>query len=460
VEGSDDPEMELADKETILPAVKPRDRLECQALEPKGHTTQSPSRFSEAALTRALEEMGIGRPSTYATIIDTIQDRNYVFKKGNSLVPTWVAFSVVRLLTEHLSDLVDYRFTAQMEDFLDAISRHERPHVEYLREFFFGNDRPGLKEQVATKIKDVDARSVSRFQIGRSGETAGAAEVYVRVGRYGPFLEHGQRRVSLPDGLAPDELTLDRALELLEHGQQSEKPLGTCPATNKLVYLKKGRFGPYVQAGENDDPQKRNASLLKGMEPGAVDLEAALKLLALPRGVGEHPQSGETVVASNGRYGPYIKCGAETRSLPEGVSPHDVSLDQALALLAQPKSGGRRRAAPAEPVRLFDPSPVTGEPIKLLIGRYGPYVTDGATNASVPKDVPPDELAFDQAVRLLADRAASGTGRVRARGRGRTKTAAPQDAATRPAKRGTGKTSGAAKRTSGRKPAGGKGATG
>ncbi len=418
VEGSDDPQGELADKETVLPTVQRDETLRCRDLEGKSHTTQPPPRYSEASLTRTLEEMGIGRPSTYAAIIDTILARDYVFKKGNALVPTWIAFSVVRLLTEHLPKLVDYRFTAQMEDLLDEISRHEKEHVEYLRQFFLGDDRPGLKGQVAAKLKEIDARDVSRFLIGTPHDGSDTEAIWLRVGKYGPFLEQGERRVSLPEGLAPDELTVGKALELLARGQQVEQPLGTCPSSHKPVYVKQGRFGPYVQLGDNDDTQKRNASLLPGMEAASIDLPTALQLLALPRTLGLHPQTRDEVVASNGRYGPYVKCGSETRSLPADLSPLTVTLNQALALLAQPKPRSRRQAAtPREPLQAFPASPVTGEPVRLLAGRYGPYVTDGTTNASLPKGVSPEEVTWEQALAWLASRAARGGTPRKAAGR-------------------------------------------
>ena len=414
VEGSDDPDAELADQETLLPKVREGELLKVLDFEPKSHTTQPPPRYSEASLTRTLEELGIGRPSTYAAIIDTIQARDYVFKKGNALVPTWTAFAVVRLLEEHLPSLVDYQFTAQMEDYLDAISRHEAEHLAYLKRFFFGNDRPGLKEQVASKIKDVDAREVCSLSLGRPESGEHREEVFVRVGKYGPFLEQGERRASIPDGMPPDELTLEKALELLDQGASGEEPLGIDPETGREVYLKTGRFGPYVQLAPADESQKpKNASLPKGVSPEQVDLETALKLLALPRTLGVHPESGEEILAHNGRYGPYIKCGAETRSLPAGTSPLEVTYEEALELLAQPKTRGRGRAT-AQPLKTFDASPVTGQPVQLKSGRYGPYVTDGETNASLPKDADPETLTFEQALALLADKAAKGGGRKRA----------------------------------------------
>ncbi len=407
VEGSDTPEAELADQETVLPSVAVGEALKCLEMTAKEHSTHPPSRYSEAALTKALEERGIGRPSTYASIIDTIQNRNYAFKKGGALVPTWVAFSVVKLLEEHLAGLVDYQFTAQMEDDLDAISRGEREYLDYLNAFYFGNGRPGLKPQLQHKGEEIDARNISRIPIGTPD---GGEPVYVRVGRYSPFVEQGDRTASLPEETPPDEVTLEAALKLLDQAAQGDEPLGTCPETGKPVYLKTGRFGPYVQRGTPDDEEKpQNASLLKGMNPADVDLATALKLLSLPRNLGNHPQSGEPVMAFNGRFGPYVKCGDETRSLPADISPLDVTLDQALHLLAQPKQRGRgRAAAKREPLKEFEESPITKQKVQLLDGRYGPYVTDGETNASLPKGTPPEELTFQEALDLLAARAAAG----------------------------------------------------
>jgi DNA topoisomerase-1 len=448
VEGSDDPDIELADKETLLPAVQEGQTVACRELASKSHSTQPPPRYSEASLTRTLEEMGIGRPSTYAAIIDTILGRKYVFKKGNSLIPTWVAFSVARLLEDHLPSLIDYQFTAQMEDFLDAISRGEAEHLEYLRGFYFGNGDAGLKRKLEEKVKQVKARDVSRFLIGKPTAGQHTEEIYVRVGKYGPFLEQGERRASLPDDMPPDELKLDKALELLDHGQREEEPLGICPDTHKPVFLKQGRFGPYVQLGAGDEGEKpKNASLLKGMTPADVNLHVALRLLSLPRTLGEHPESSEPVVAYNGRFGPYIKCGDETRSLPADISPLEISLADAVELLAQPKTRGRGRAAPKAPLKVFEASPVTGEPIKLLDGRYGPYVTDGQTNAAAPKDVPLEELTFEQAVDLLAARAAKGGGRRRSKKKPSTKKSSTKKSSAKAAKKSTTKKKTAKKKT-------------
>ena len=415
VEGSDDPESQLAERESILPIVREGEPLTCQGLEPKRHATQPPNRFSEAALTRALEEKGIGRPSTYAAIIDTILGRNYVFKRNNVLVPTWTAFAVCQLLERHFPELVNYEFTAQMEEELDAISRGEMGYVEYLNSFYFGNGESGLKPQLTNKKEEIDARDVSRVYIGKpQGEGPQAEPIYVDAGgRFGPRIIQGDRRANIAEGVAPDEITVQAALDLLNQAAQGDTPLGYCPQTGKPVFLKIGRFGPYVQRGVAEGDEKpQNASLLKGMQPEQVDLPTALRLLSLPRTLGNHPQTETPVVAQNGRYGPYIKCGTETRTLPASLSPLDVTLAQALELLAQPKPGrgaGRRQ----EPLAVFAASPVTGQPVQLLAGRYGPYVTDGTTNASLPRDMKPEEATLEKALDLLANRAAQGPAKRR-----------------------------------------------
>jgi DNA topoisomerase-1 len=428
VEGADDPQAELADRETLLPDLQVGETLECRKLEPKSHTTQSPARYTEATLTRTLEELGIGRPSTYASIIETILNREYVFKRGNALVPTWVAFAVAQLLEGHLPNLIDYQFTAAMEDELDAISRGDTQHLDYLRSFYFGNGQPGLKQQLETKVGEIDARDISRVYIGKpGGKDSDADPIYVRVGRYGPFVEHGERRATLPPDVAPDEITVPVALQMLEQAQQAEEPVGVCPETNKPVFVKIGRFGPYVQRGLLDDEEKpKNASLLKGMQPSDVTLEVALKLLSLPRELGIRPESGNPVVAYNGRFGPYIKSGDDTRSLPAGLSPLEVTLEQALELLAQPKAARRGFGRVKEPIKVYDESPITKQKVQLLDGRYGPYLTDGETNASLPKDVSADELTHGQALAILAERAAQGPPKKKSRRAAARKTAPPK----------------------------------
>ncbi|WP_149496091.1 type I DNA topoisomerase [Roseiconus lacunae] len=449
VEGSDNPEAELADKERLLPNVSENDPLAPKSMDPKSHTTQPPARFTEASLTRTLEEKGIGRPSTFASIIGTITDerRNYIYKKGNALVPSWRAFSVTRLMEEHFGTLVDYQFTADMEDFLDSISRNEGGALEYLRRFYFGdeaaaadadqnianatgkvNHNVALKPRLEKKLEEIDPRKTARFLVGVPEEGEFREEVFVRVGKYGPFLEQGERKAPIPDGMPPDELDLTKALELLEAGQIEEEPLGTHPETGKPIYVKIGRFGPYIQLGEPDDPEKKNQSLLRGMSAEDLSLEMACKLLELPRTLGNFPDNDQPIQAFDGRYGPYVKCEKETRSLPEGVSPLEVTLDEAIKLLREPKRRGR--SAPKEPIKIFEnKSPVTEGEVKVLDGRYGPYVTDGETNASLPKGTDPKEMTFETALDLLAERAAKGGGKKKKKKKATKKKATKKKAA-------------------------------
>lgn len=417
VEGSDDPDAALSDRETVLPAMRANDVVQCRELEPKSHTTQPPARFSEASLTKTLEEMGIGRPSTYASILETIIERDYVSKRGNALVPTWVAFSVSKLMEEHLANLVDYQFTAQMEDLLDAISRKEAESLSYLKDFYFGNGHTGLKQKLEEKILEIDPRDMSRFSLGKPDHGPHREEVFVRVGKYGPFLEQGERKSrSVPEDLAPDELTQEKALELLEQASKGETPLGYSPE-GRPVFVKTGRFGPYVQMNSLDGEEKpKNASIPKGLPLTDVTMEMALKWLSLPKTLGQHPETKEDVIATSGPYGPYVKSGKESRSLPADLAPTDVTLEQALHFLSQPKTRGRGRATP-EPLKVFEPSPVTKEPIKLLSGRYGAYVTDGTTNATLPRDITPEACTFEDAVRLLEERAAKGPPVKKGRGK-------------------------------------------
>ncbi|MCO8122735.1 type I DNA topoisomerase [Stieleria sp. TO1_6] len=448
VEGSDNPEGELADKERILPNVAENDALTPETMDPKSHTTQPPARFTEASLTRTLEEKGIGRPSTFASIIGTITDerRNYIGKKGNALVPSWRAFSVTRLMEEHFGTLVDYQFTADMEDFLDSISRDEGGSEEYLRRFYFGDDGPAspaieklqvdhnvaLKPRLEKKLEEIDPRVTARFLIGTPTEGEHREEVFVRVGKYGPFLEQGERKAPLPDGLAPDELDLAKAIELLDAGQIEDEPLGIHEETGKPIYIKIGRFGPYVQLGEADDPEKRNQSLLKGMAAEDLTLEMATQLLLLPRTLGNFPDNDKPIQAFDGRYGPYVKCEKDTRSLPDGVSPLEVTLDEAIKLLREPKRRGR--GTPKEPLKVYEkPSPVTEGEMKVLDGRYGPYVTDGETNASLPKGADPKELTFEAALDLLAERAAKGGSKKKKKKKAAKKKATKKKAAKKKA---------------------------
>ena len=402
VEGSDDPQAELEDKEVRLPELAQGEPVDLAELEPADHFTQPPARYTEAGLVQELEARGIGRPSTYASVIQTIQDRGYVWKKGSALVPSWTAFSVVRLLEEHFDKLVDYEFTARMEEDLDDIARGQRESVPWLRLFYFGNGSVGLRTMVEERLPAIDARSVNTMPVGVDPE---GREIVVRVGRYGPYLSRGEATAPVPDGVAPDELTVEMAMGLLERGPEEGRLLGHDPETGLPVTVRDGRYGPYVQLGEPEEGSKKKpkrASLFKTMSPGTVTLEEAVKLLSLPRVVGAE-EDGVEIVASPGRFGPYLKKGEDTRSLSAEEQLLTVTLEEARAIFAQPKRG-RGRAAP-EPLAEFGAHPDTGAPIKLLAGRYGPYVTDGMTNASLPRDADPAQLTAEEAVALLRGRA-------------------------------------------------------
>jgi len=404
VEGADDPEAELAERETVLPPVRVDDTVRAEAVDPESHATQPPPRLTEATLVKALEESGIGRPSTYASILDTIQRREYTFKKGNALVPTFTAFAVVDLMTKNLTELVDPTFTARMEDRLDAISRGEVDKLAYVKEFYYGNGNPGLRTLIDTKVADIDPREVCSIPIG---EDSGGRRIVVRVGRYGPFLQRGDSTAAIPAQTCPDELTIPRAEELLTASEKADEPIGSHPETGQPVYVKTGRFGPYVQLGDPDPDRKikpKMISLLRGMDPHQVTLDLAVKLLELPRTLGTDAE-GVPVEAHTGRYGPYIKRGKDTRSLEPEDDLLTVGLDRALELLSREKRGRGARAS-AEPLRTFE-SPEHGT-IKLLNGRYGPYVTDGETNASLPRDFGDTAaLTLEMAVELIEKRRAS-----------------------------------------------------
>lgn len=414
IEGTDDTQAAIAQREKILPIVQQGDPLTPDKLDPKSHTTQPPARLTEATLTRTLEEKGIGRPSTYASIIGTITDekRDYIVKKGTAMVPTWRAFSVTRLMEQHFSPLVDYEFTAQLEDFLDSISRDEVGRDEYLQKFYFGDNSEdkhnvGLSARLAEKLEEIDPRETARFLLGAPDSGEHRDDVFVRVGKFGPYIEQGDRKASIPDGLPPDEMNLAKAMELLESSDVKEEPIGIHPESGKPIYVKVGRFGPYIQLGEADDEEKRNQGLLRGMEVDDLTLEIACKLLELPRTLGNHPESGEPIQAFDGRYGPYIKCEKETRSLPADLSPLEVNLEQAIELLKQPKKRGR--GTPKEPLRVYEQkSPVNEGEVKILDGRFGPYITDGETNVSLRKGMDAKTLSFEQAIDMLAERAAQG----------------------------------------------------
>jgi DNA topoisomerase-1 len=431
VEGADDPDAELEDREVRLPALEQGEAVANTALDAAGHSTQPPARYTEASLVAELETRGIGRPSTYASVIQTIQDRGYVWKKGSALVPSWTAFAVVRLLEEHFAHLVDYEFTARMEETLDDIARGERESVPWLRQFYFGNGVIGLRTLVEEKVPEIDARDINTIPIGVDGD---GAEIVVRVGRYGPYLSRGDQTAPVPDDVAPDEMTTALALELLDRGPEEGRGLGNDPETGLEVTVRDGRYGPYVQLGEQEEGSKKKpkrASLFKTMTRDTVTLEDALMLLSLPRVVGQD-EEGRDIVASPGRFGPYIKRGDDTRSLKEEEQLLTITLEQALELLAQPKRGRGRQAA--EPLAELGAHPDNGAMIKLLAGRYGPYVTDGTTNASLPKDADPAAATLEQAVELLRARAAAGPAKKPARKAGGAKKATKTTKATKASK--------------------------
>ncbi len=430
-----------------LPAMAVGDTLSLTEVEPKGHSTSPQPRYTEASLVKALEEKGIGRPSTFASIIDVILAREYVHKRGQALVPSWLAFSIVRLLEQHFSDLVDYDFTAELEDDLDAIARGEQQRVEWLREFYFGSDRHVGLRRVLDDLGEIDARAINSTPIMDG--------VAVRLGRYGPYLEvvdetkpDGRRIVNIPPDLAPDELTPEKAQELIDAPVAENRVLGENPENGKLILVKDGRFGPYVQeedppAPEDVDPatgevveaapakkgakkaaapKPRTASLFKSMSPETIDLETALKILALPREVGADPETGDVITAQNGRYGPYLKKGTDSRSLAGEEQIFEITLDEALKIYAEPKQYGRRGASSA--LKEFDADPVSGKPVRVRDGRFGPYVTDGETNVTIPKGVAVDDVDFERAVQMLAEKRAKGPAPKRTRKAPARKTAA------------------------------------
>ncbi len=405
VEGTDDPEAELADQERILPALSEGEVVPVQRAEAKGHDTQPPDRYSEATLIKKLEDLGIGRPSTYASVMKTIDRRGYVWKKGKSLVPAFRAFAVVNLLQIYFADLVDYQFTADMEDQLDEIAEGTQDLEPWLQRFYFGDPnattelaKAGL-EKMTHEQHEFDFAAINSIPLGVAPD---GAPVSVRSGRYGPYLVHGEDRASIPEATEPDSLSVEKALELLA-APSNDRELGLDESTGLTIFLKAGRYGPYVQVGEMTDPKEKpkTASLFTTMSPESITLEDARKLLSLPRVVGEHPEGGE-VVAQNGRYGPYITWGKETRSLEDEDQIFAIDLATALALLAQPKQRGRRAAA--GPLKELGEDPVTKKQVVVRTGRFGLYVTDGETNATLRLGDTPETISLDRACELLAER--------------------------------------------------------
>ena len=457
-----------------LPPLTEGQTLALEQLEAKGHETSPPPRYTEASLVKSLEELGIGRPSTYASIISTIIDRGYVTPRGTALVPNWIAFSVVRLLEEFFGDLVEYQFTAEMEDDLDLIADGTADRVEWLTGFYFGSDKHRGLRKVIDNLGDIDARSINSIEI--------APDITLRIGKYGPYLEvpppegapegEAPRRVNVPEELAPDELTPAKARELIDAPVNTDRELGLNPANGKLVVSKDGRYGPYVTEVDPEpevpaeaaaaveavaetvhavDPdtgevvsttekpaakpkkapakkkaaavvKPRTASLFKTMDPATVDLATALKLLDLPRVVGQDPETGVDITAQNGRYGPYLKKGTDSRSLDSEDQIFDIEMPAVLEIFAQPKYGARR---PSSSLKEFEADPVSGKLIKVRDGRFGAYVTDGDTNATIPRGEDVEGLDFERAVQLLADKRAKGPAKPKPKTRAASTKRAP-----------------------------------
>ncbi|GHA31632.1 DNA topoisomerase 1 [Streptomyces tauricus] len=463
VEGADDPNAELDDRERRLPQVEEGDPLTAEEISVDGHATKPPARYTEASLVKELEEREIGRPSTYASIIGTILDRGYVFKKGTALVPSFLSFAVVNLLEKHFGRLVDYDFTAKMEDDLDRIARGEALSIPWLRRFYFGEGEAtgaaeagngdgdhlgGLKELV-TDLGAIDAREVSSFRVDSS-------DIMLRVGRYGPYVERGERdaenhqRADVPEDLAPDELTVELAEELLAK-PSGDFELGADPETGHQIIARDGRYGPYVtevlpegtpKTGKNA-VKPRTASLFKSMSLDTVTLADALKLMSLPRVVGTDAE-GVEITAQNGRYGPYLKKGTDSRSLTAEDQLFTITLDEALAIYAQPKQRGRAAAKP--PLKELGADPVSGQPVVVKDGRFGAYVTDGETNATLRSDDSVEAITPERGFELLAEKRAKGPAKKTAK-KAAKKAPAKKAPAKKTAAKKTAATKTAAKKT-------------
>ena len=475
-----------AEEERRLPRLGEGALLRVVRTEALGHETSPPPRYTEATLVKAMEEKGIGRPSTYASTIGTIQDRGYVSNRGSALVPSWLAFAVTRLMEEHFSRLVDYDFTASMEEDLDAIARGDEQRAAWLRRFYFGDEATsaeGLRDLVAD-LGDIDARAISTIDIGEG--------IVVRVGRYGPYVEEvvpagvdpatGEvtdagayaadaadsadarhapttpRRATISDEIAPDELTPAMARELLETAADDGRVLGQDPETGHDVVARAGRYGPYVTEvlpdaeesatkgrGKATKVRPRTASLFTDMDLATIDLDTALRLLSLPRVVGTDPETGEEITAQNGRYGPYLKKGSDSRSLESEHQLFEVTLAQALAIYAQPKQRGRAAAKP--PLAELGTDPASGRPVVVKDGRFGPYVTDGETNATLRKDDDPEKITPERGYELLADKRAQGPAKKRTATKGAAKKATAKKAT---AKKATAKKGAVRKATAGK----------
>jgi len=435
VESVEETDGHTDDEQTRLPRLTAGQQLRPESVTASGHETRPPSRYTEPSLVAKLEELEIGRPSTYATIIRTITARDYVFKKGTALVPTWLAFAVTRLLEEHFPRLVDYAFTAEMEDVLDEIADGHAERLRVLTDFYFGDDnREGL-HRLVTELGEIDARKLSTFEIADPDALAtGAPKVVVRVGRYGTYVEDEEgRRANVADDLPPDELTIDLARELLAKPVGEERELGLDPETSRMIVAKNGRFGPYVTEILPEDSPKsakpRTASLLSSMSLDSVGLDQALELMSLPRIVGKDGD-GVEITAQNGRYGPYLKKGSDSRSLESEDQIFSITLPEAEAIYAQPKQRGRAAAKP--PLKELGADPASDRPMIIKEGRFGAYVTDGEVNATLRRGDDVETITAERAAELLAEKRAKGP-TPKKRPAKRTQAAAAEAAAPKPA---------------------------
>lgn len=431
------------DDETLLPELNEGDTVPVAGLTPNGHTTSPPARFTEASLVKRLEELGIGRPSTWASIIQTVQDRGYVWKKGQALVPTWTAFAVVRLLEDHFPDLVDYELTATIEADLDAIAEGQRSKNDWLKSFYWGDDvLPGLKRLVEENLDQIDAAAINTFHIALDDD---GVDIVAKPGRYGPYIKRGEDTVGIPDDLPPDELTRDEALRLLSM-PKSDEPIGEWEGLP--VFAKNGRYGPYVQWGTPEDlppglDKPKMSSLFSTMSLERITIDDAIQLLQLPRTLGVDPNDGGTIEANNGRYGPYVVKNGDFRTIDSEEQLLSISLDDAVRIFQLPKVFKRGARAASGPLRTFGDDPVSGRPVVARDGRFGVYVTDGETNASIGKGDRIEEVTPERAFELLAIR--------RDQGPSTKKRAAKKTTAKKTAARKTGAKKRAAKKSAAKK---------
>ncbi|MDZ7694779.1 MAG: topoisomerase C-terminal repeat-containing protein [Balneolaceae bacterium] len=399
VEGSDDPEAALENQENFLPELTEGEEVEEHGVEPISHETKPPSRFTEATLVKELEKRGIGRPSTYANIISTVQDRGYVETDGKTLIPTFTAFAVTELLENNFPDLVDSDFTSEMEDKLDKIAQGDGDPKEYLTRYYKGDE--GLKAKVDSREDKIDPQEARQLHLPLKD----LENIDVLVGRYGPYIKSRRNgdevTTSIPNQWYPSDITVEKLEELIKAEEEGPKSIGEHPETGEPIYVLNGRYGPYVQVGEVTDDNKKppRASLLKGMKPEEVNLDLALQLLDLPRLLGKHPETGKEIRAGVGRYGPFVVHDGTFASLRKSDNVLDVELDRALQLLAKKKNPKR-----SNEIKSLGEHPTNGKKVRVMNGRYGPYIKFGKKNISLPDDVEPENVSMDDAVKLIAEK--------------------------------------------------------